>query len=550
VPKRSEQLQRVADQTFGWSRLRDEQRTAMEHVIAGHDVLVVLPTGAGKSAIFQVPTLLTDGPTLVVSPLLALQHDQLEQLGETRAPEAVAVNSAQRATEREHAWRAVRDGEAEYLFLAPEQLAKDEIVEELAELGIGLFVVDEAHCVSAWGHDFRPDYLRLAPVIERLGHPTVVALTATAALPVRRDVVTRLGLRDHREVIAGFDRPNLHLAVVPAMDDEQKRREVIARVRELDADPATHGGLLYVATRKDSEYYAGELVANGLRAPAYHAGMAKADRQRVHEQFLADELDVVVATSAFGMGIDKPDVRYVVHASAPESLDSYYQQIGRAGRDGEPATITLCYRPEDLNLQRFLTAGAAPEDTLEDVARALRRHDEPVRSAALKDEVAGSAAKRTRAVNLLEESGAVGTTADGRLEYLDPEISPPDAARAAAEAAETRRLLVRSRIEMMRRYAETTDCRRRFLLGYFGQRLPRRCGNCDTCDAGTSTDVQPDNEEFPVGGTVRHAEWGDGVVVATNAKELTVVFADVGYKTLALAVVRERGLLEAVSPGT
>ncbi len=180
-------LRRVAEETFGWSQLHDEQLEAMEQVMAGHDVLAVLPTGAGKSAIYQVPALLLDGPSLVVSPLIALQHDQLEGIEDTRAPEAVAVNSAQRSGERKHAWQSVRQGEAEYLFLAPEQLAMDEVVDELAELDVSLFVVDEAHCVSSWGHDFRPDYLRLAPVIERLGHPRVIALTATAALPVRRD---------------------------------------------------------------------------------------------------------------------------------------------------------------------------------------------------------------------------------------------------------------------------------------------------------------------------------------------------------------------------
>ncbi|HZG91247.1 MAG TPA: RecQ family ATP-dependent DNA helicase, partial [Pseudonocardia sp.] len=362
----------MAEQTFGWSELHPEQRIAMEAVVDGHDVLAVLPTGFGKSAIYQVPALVLDGPTVVVSPLLALQQDQLEGIGESRAPEAVAVNSGQRAAERDRAWTAFCEGAAEYLFLAPEQLANDETVDRLAGLGVSLFVVDEAHCVSAWGHDFRPDYLRLGPVIGRLGHPTVVALTATAALPVRRDIVARLGLRDHREVVAGFDRPNLHLAVVTAIDDDQKRREVVARVRELDADPGTHGGLLYVATRKDAESYAEQLAAQGLRAEAYHAGMRRAERERVHEQFLGGGLDVVVATSAFGMGIDRPDVRYVVHASAPESLDSYYQQIGRAGRDGEPARITLCYRPEDLHLQRFLTAGGPPEEVLGEVARTLK----------------------------------------------------------------------------------------------------------------------------------------------------------------------------------
>ncbi|HSL08162.1 MAG TPA: RecQ family ATP-dependent DNA helicase [Pseudonocardiaceae bacterium] len=301
-----DELRRVAAETFGWSQLRDEQLQAMEQMMSGHDVLVVLPTGAGKSAIYQVPALLLDGPTLVVSPLIALQRDQLEGIEDTRAPEAVAVNSAQRGGEHKQAWEAIRQGEAEYAFLSPEQLAKEDVVDALADLGVSLFVVDEAHCVSAWGHDFRPDYLRVGHVIERLGHPKVVALTATAALPVRRDIVRRLGLREHREVIASFDRPNLHLAVERFTDDPDKRHSVVTRVRALTADPATRRGLVYVASRKDTEFYADELARSGVMVAAYHAGMKAADRERVHKQFLADELDVVVATSAFGMGIDKP----------------------------------------------------------------------------------------------------------------------------------------------------------------------------------------------------------------------------------------------------
>jgi ATP-dependent DNA helicase RecQ len=398
--------------------------------------------------------------------------------------------------------------------------------------------VDEAHCVSAWGHDFRPDYLRLGQVVERLGHPPVLAMTATAALPVRRDIVARLGLREHREVVGGFDRPNLHLAVVTAQQDDQKRRGVLARVRELHADPATRGGLVYVATRKDADAYAEALAAPDLRAAAYHAGMRRADRERVHDRFLAGELDVVVATSAFGMGIDKPDVRFVVHASVPESLDSYYQQVGRAGRDGEPAVVELHHRPEDLSLQRFLTTAKAPEDTLREVAEAVAR----------RSVLGRSSARRTRAINLLEEAGVLVTSENGELEYLDEHTSPDDAVRRALEVAETRRQLVRSRIEMMRGYADTTDCRRRALLGYFGDALPHRCGNCDRCDAGTSAYTTDENADFPVNSAVRHAEWGHGIVVSSDDRELTVVFEQVGYKTLSVRVVRERGLLEPEEP--
>ena len=543
MSKHAEQLQRVAAETFGWHQLHPEQLEAMELVMEGRDALAVLPTGAGKSAIYQVPALLLNGPTLVVSPLLALQRDQVGGIEESTAPEAVAVNSSQRTSETRHAWEALSDGDAEYLFLSPEQLAKDEVVDELAQLGVSLFVVDEAHCVSAWGHDFRPDYLRLAPVIDRLGHPPVIALTATAALPVRQDIVSRLGLRDHGEVIASFDRPNLRLTVQQASEDRRKRDLVVLHVRTLMADPQTRCGLVYTASRKDAEYYAGELEQAGVMAAAYHAGMRAADRKQVHEDFLSGSVGVVVATSAFGMGIDKPDVRFVVHASAPESLDSYYQQIGRAGRDGEPADVTLFYRPEDLHLQRFLTGSHAPEEALEEVAAALHSQDGPVRPTELGREVAASTGKRTRAVNLLEQAGAVGTDEQGRLDYLDPDLSPAQAVEEAVDVAETHQRLTRSRIEMMRGYAETTGCRRQFLLGYFGEQLRHPCGNCDTCEAGTAQSQPGEEGPFPNNSSVEHAEWGHGVVMSVEQDRLTVLFDQVGYKTLALAAVEKQDLL-------
>ena len=228
-----DELCRIAEETFGWTQLRPEQLAAMEPLTDGRDVLAVLPTGAGKSAIYQVPALLRDGPTVVVSPLIALQRDQREGLAGTDAPDAVVVNSAQNAAQTRRAWEKLREGTAEYVFLSPEQLANDEIVEALRAAGVSLFVVDEAHCVSEWGHDFRPDYLRLGPVIERLGHPPVAALTATAAPPTREDIVARLGLRDPTHVVASFDRPNLHLTAHAFHDDDLRRGEVVERTVEL-----------------------------------------------------------------------------------------------------------------------------------------------------------------------------------------------------------------------------------------------------------------------------------------------------------------------------
>jgi ATP-dependent DNA helicase RecQ len=537
--KTRQDLRRIAEETFGWPRLRDEQLAAMEQLAAGRDVLAVLPTGAGKSAIYQVPALLRDGPTVVVSPLIALQRDQRDGLAESAAPGAVAVNSAQRAGETREAWAAMDAGAAEYLFLSPEQLANDEVLQRVAAAGVSLFVVDEAHCVSEWGHDFRPDYLRMRGVVERLGHPPVAALTATASPPVRADIVERLGLREPAVVVAGFDRPNLHLSASVFADADTRRREVVERVAELPGP-----GLVYCSSRNDTVSYAQALLDRGVRAAAYHAGRRAVDRNRVHEQFMGGAVDVVVATSAFGMGIDKPDVRFVLHAASPSSLDAYYQEVGRAGRDGAPAVVELLHHPRDLDLQRFLTARRPKPDALRAVLGALDAHPEPLTAAELAEASGLARQRRTTALNLLEQAGAVHATADGRFARTD--LPAAEAVDRAVEIAQGRRKMVRSRIEMVRGYAETTDCRRRVLLAYFGEQLPQPCGNCDSCDAGTARPVDPDPAAaagLAAQQAVRHPEWGEGVVMSTEADRVTVLFATHGYRTLALAAVRENDLL-------
>jgi ATP-dependent DNA helicase RecQ len=498
-----------------------------------------MPTGAGKSAVYQVPALLLDGPTVVVSPLIALQRDQVAALTERLgAGEAVHANSTLSERARTEAFAALAAGDVEFFFLAPEQLGKPDVLDAIAAARPSLFVVDEAHCISSWGHDFRPDYLRLGGAIEAVGSPRVLALTATASPPVREEIVARLRLRDPVQVVHGFDRPNLRLAVESFRDEEQKREAVVLR-----AMGESKPGIVYTATRKSAEAYAAAMSDYGMTAAAYHAGLRSADRSAVHDAFLDGSVDVVVATTAFGMGIDKADVRFVLHAEVADSVDSYYQEVGRAGRDGHPADAVLFYRPEDLGLRKFFASGVPDPQVLQKVATLVRHAGGPVEATELAAEMDVSSTRLAGLVNLLEQAGAVAVESSGAVAPVDGP-PPAEAAELAAELAETHRRVEQSRIEMMRGYAETTGCRRQFLLAYFGEAYDEQCGNCDTCEAGTASE-QPDaaDSPYPLQSKVRHSSWGEGVVMSYEGDRIVVLFEDVGYRTLSLATVLSRGLL-------
>ena len=552
---RTRRIREVARDVLGFEDFRPGQERAMQAVVAGRDTLAVLPSGAGKSAIYQVAGQLLPGPVVVVSPLIALQRDQvdrLQELGEA-VGEARQLNSSLSATEQREVLDGLAQGTVHHVFLAPEQLAKPEVVDSIRDAGPALFVVDEAHCVSAWGHDFRPDYLRLGSVIEQLGHPTVLALTATAAPPVRAEIVERLEMRDAEVVVAGFDRPEIRLEVDHHPDAHAKQEAVLDRVLQQVGDGRAPG-IVYSATRKGTEELAAALADRGLRARAYHAGLRGAEREDTQEAFMTDRLDVVVATTAFGMGIDKPDVRFVVHAEPADSIDSYYQEIGRAGRDGQDALAVLVYRQEDLGLRRFFAAGIPAEEELQQVAGLIAAAeaagiDEGVDVRALREETGRGATPLARDLNLLEQVAAVVLDEEGAAHPADGAPQPGEAAAAARELAEHHERVDQSRVEMMRGYAETIECRRQFLLGYFGERYTRRCGNCDNCSAGLSQE-QPDDDEtpFPVATPVEHPEWGPGVVMRVEDDRVVVLFDEVGYKTLGLAAVTEHGLLRRRTP--
>ncbi|MEE2527539.1 RecQ family ATP-dependent DNA helicase [Pseudarthrobacter sp. J75] len=570
-----QELATLAADSLKLTDLREGQLAGMTALAEGRDVLAVMPTGYGKSAIYSVAGLYLHQqdadeqrrrPAVVVSPLISLQEDQLDALTQALGPDAaVAINSSRNDSDIAAAWDAVESGQAAFLFLAPEQLAKQETVERLARLGVALFVVDEAHCVSSWGHDFRPDYLTLGTVRRQLGNPPVAALTATASPPVREEIVERLGMKDPLVLVRGFDRPNIRLDVVRHEEDKAKVQAVVQQVTELAAAGRAQGhgsggqaGLLYAATRKDTEQYAAALAANGLRTEAYHSGRKTADRERIHQDFMDGALDVAVATTAFGMGIDKPDVRFVVHADIPESLDAYYQEIGRSGRDGGPATAVLHYRPEDLGLRKFFGTHRPDGESLLAVLTALRDAAGPVTKSSLAGATGFPARRITGLVNQLAETGALKSGRRGV--QLTAKADLDAVVRDAVEHSEARQRVDQSRITMMRGYAEADGCRRQFLLGYFGEDLPQPCGNCDTCEAGAShrtlqsdhdggTSTQepgtPDGaEEFPLQSGVVHKEWGAGMVMRHEDDVITVLFEQEGYKTLSLTAVLEQRLLK------
>ncbi len=345
-------VREVASAAFGFDELRPGQQEAAAGVLAGRDVLAVMSTGSGKSAVYQLGGAVMRGTTVVVSPLIALQRDQVDAIG-GRLGGAAELNSSMGRARRRETFGDLAEGSLEFLFVAPEQLANDETFERIRAAEPTLFVVDEAHCISTWGHDFRPEYLRLGEMIDALGHPQVLALTATAAPPVRTEIVEQLRMRDPLVVVSGFHRPNIWLAVRREPDPAEALRALVERAR------STAGtGIVYVATRRQAEELAGDLDTRERPAAPYHAGMGSSERDAVHARFLQPDPFMVVATIAFGMGIDAPHVRFVLHADAPESIDAYYQELGRAGRDGEPACAVVFHALEGGGRRKFFSGGA------------------------------------------------------------------------------------------------------------------------------------------------------------------------------------------------
>ena len=486
---------------FGFESFRPGQQEAVEAGLASRDLLVVMPTGSGKSLCYQLPALMRTDLTLVVSPLVSLMQDQVEAV-ERVAPGRVALVNAQQdaATNRRAVERAAA-GHVRLLYVAPERFASPGFLERIRQADIGLFVVDEAHCVSQWGHDFRPDYFRLADAARWLGAKAIAASTATATPQVAADIVQRLGLRDPVRVATGFDRPNLSFAVVPCATKEAVHRGIAATLGEPGALP----GIVYAGTRAECDRLSRRLAAElGVETIAYHAGLGREERSEAQRRFMSGEVPLVVATNAFGMGVDKADVRTVCHESVPASVEAYYQEAGRAGRDGQPARCLLFATGRDKGLHVFfIERSAVSDDELKAVARAIVRSAEPPSVAPATGAGPGALPRYdVPAGHLASLAGdeekvraIVGHLA--RAGIVQPAPSAPDRVAGRLAGEWDGRALARCRTASQegtkarwRQYrsvwawVEGDRCRREGILRHFGDRsAPAPAGPCcDVCD--------------------------------------------------------------------
>lgn len=530
-------LPELLRRTFGLKHLREGQAEVIERVMAGRATLAVMPTGAGKSLCYQLPALLLEGRTLVVSPLIALMKDQCDKLRDSGVP-AVELHSALNTADSAAAEQAVADGSARIVFTTPERLAEPVFIAGLRDHPIDLVVIDEAHCISQWGHDFRPAFLEIGNALPQLGAPRLLALTATATPAVIEDVRRQLGRPDLGVVNTGVYRPNLHYAVVQATREDEK----LARLRELV--PRLPGaGLVYAATVKSVEEVHDALAADGASVTRYHGRLSARERKANQDAFMRDEARVMVATNAFGLGIDKPDTRFVIHYQMPSGLDAYYQESGRAGRDGEAAHCTLLYLHSDRAVQQFFLTGRYPGvDDVRALYQAL--HREPPEGGwtldALQAAVDRPLAKLRVALALLRQQEIVAQDRHRHLRLMRTGLDDAGMAQLMQAYAE-RRDNDRALLERMVFYGQTGYCRWKVLLEHFGESEGfSACGHCDNClriAAATRADrlrpdeaaehavPEPRRAAFASGDAVRVPRYGPGRVTAADAETVTVEFA-------------------------
>ena len=481
IDRAREKLQEV----FGFEDFLDGQETVIDEILSGRDGSVVMPTGGGKSLCYQLPALCREGVTLVVSPLIALMKDQVDAL-EERGVAVTLINSTLTWNEQKERLDGMKSGAYRLVYIAPERFRASSFMSALSDVKIEMVAIDEAHCLSQWGHDFRPDYMRLGKALEKMGRPQCVALTATATPIVREDIRGVLNLREPFESISGFERPNLSFTITPVEKVAQK----YGRLKKVLAENKT--GIVYCATRKKVEEVAETIHSWGLKCIAYHGGMSDQEREDTQNAFISREADIAVATNAFGMGIDRSDVRFVVHFEIPGSVEAYYQEAGRAGRDGEASVCELLFNYADTRTQEFFIDGVNPgPGMIRDVYQFfLNEADDAYEVHRTLDEVKDAiGAKNGMAVGAalgalirgrwVERFDVPGMRAKG-TRLLKPDVLTRDLTldEAALEEKERRD---REKLEKMVQLCYANTCRQQWVLEYFGEVDAPVCGSCDVC---------------------------------------------------------------------
>jgi ATP-dependent DNA helicase RecQ len=469
---------------FGFRKFRPGQAEAVDSALQGRDTLVVMPTGSGKSLCFQLTAIALEGITVVVSPLISLMKDQVDNLLDNGIW-AVGMNSTLTPPQQNAGEKDISQGRASIVYTTPERLADPRFRELLKARKVELFVVDEAHCVSQWGHDFRPDYLALREAIDDLGSPPVMALTATATPDVIEDILAQLRMPDAEVVHTGFYRANLELNVERARGEPEKRALLLEQLEKTDGT-----GIIYSATIKAVEELTAFLKSEGLEVDGYHGRLSARRRAEAQDRFMADEFKALVATNAFGLGIDKPDIRFVLHYHLPGTTEAFYQEFGRAGRDGDRACSALLYDPADRKLLRFFQAKGYPGgDDLCNAHHTLKLLHKRPQLPTLPEIMAIaplSAGRMKVCLSLFTARGIVRYETGGRYRLMRPDMTRDELARTGQSYRDRHERDLRKHQEMVG-YAEGSGCRWQRLLGYFGDEgLPdQRCGHCDHCKVRT-----------------------------------------------------------------
>jgi len=535
------QLHREARTRFGIDAFWPGQRELIELALSGRNSLGIMPTGAGKSLCYQLPALFLPGITVVVSPLIALMQDQQEKLAEAEI-DASVLNSTLTVSEEKEAAEKIQEGDHQLVYVTPERLEKAGYLELLKSRGVSLFVVDEAHCISQWGHDFRPAYLALSDAIKKLGNPPVMALTATATPEVTTDILEQLDLRLAVVVNTGIDRPNLFYETFRTVNVSAKREQIRRILSEESGN-----GIIYTATVREANELWHWLASMDEKVSIYHARLRLKEREENQQRFMNDEFHAIVATKAFGLGINKPNIRFVIHYNFPDSLESYCQEAGRGGRDGEPARASLLYRLEDRRIQTYFLGGKYPSG--QESLRLYRIMREAAADNGKKElplgrirEISGMSERRARVILAqLQDAGVVHRGPHG-FHYTRDFATEEEFSKFLSEYEE-RLQGDRERLDTIMRYAQTGGCRVQFVNEYFGVPPGEPCGHCDNCRAQVQPEpIQPAEPvsapppppvlPFEPGDAVQHSDFGAGKVLAVEGESVVVAFDQEGEKKI------------------